>query len=78
MKELNIYVIYLHYCDKSNIIWVVVLNLRILPVTSQPQGSAMPLPEGATEVSILNGPALLRGLHINAKRMPMNINYINE
>ena len=78
MREFNIHVIYLHYCDKSNIIWVVVLNLRILPVTSQPRNQAMPLQEGDTEVSILNGPALLRGLHINAKRMPMIVYYINE
>ena len=45
---------------------------------SQSQSPAMPLQEGDKEVSILNGPALLRGLHINAKRMTMIIYYINE
>ena len=78
MKEFNIYVIYVHYCDKSNIMWVVALNLRIVPVTSQPHNPAMPLQEGDTDVSILNGPALLHGLHINAKHMPMIIYHINE
>ena len=46
MTEYNIFVMHLHYYHKSNIILVLVVKLRILPVTSQPPKPAIPLGKG--------------------------------
>ena len=42
------------------------------PKASNPTG------EGEAEASVINGPALLGGLEINAKCMAMIIYYVNE
>ena len=43
MSEFNIFVMYLYYCHKNNMLLVLVLKLGILPVTSQPPKPAIPL-----------------------------------
>ena len=69
MKYFNIFVIY---------VYLFVLNLRILPVMSQPPKTNNPTEEGTEKASVPSDPVLSGGLAINAKCMPMVIYYVNK
>ena len=46
MTEFDIFVMFIHYTHECDPLWVLVFNLRILPVMSQPPNPAFPLVRG--------------------------------
>ena len=64
--EINICVIYLHYCCESSILQLLISSLRILPVTSQLPNQPSK-GEGEAEASDLTGPALSEGFKTSTK-----------
>ena len=55
MEEFYTFVIYLHYREERKILAVLVLNLKILPVMSQPPKGPYPLGNFGTIGSTISG-----------------------
>ena len=52
MTKFDIDVIYMNYIYECDQLWVLVIDLRILPVTSQTPSPSLPLWEGANQRSL--------------------------